>query len=149
MTDTRTTPQPIPQGNYLAATREGDQIFTAGMTPRRNGTLILTGKVSSDRALSDYKDAVKLAATNALVAAHSTLSSDEQIGKVLHMTVYIAADENFEQHAKLADFASEYMVTELGEAGRSTRAAIGVYTLPGNAPVEISLIASAVRKAAR
>lgn len=119
------------------------------MTPRRNGTLILTGKVSSGRALSDYKDAVQLAAANALVAAHSTLNSDERIGKVLHMMVYIAADEHFEQHAKLADFASEYLVTELGEAGRSTRAAIGVYTLPGNAPVEISLIAAAVRTAPR
>ncbi|NYT76955.1 RidA family protein [Alcaligenaceae bacterium] len=143
------TSLPVPQGNYLPATRDGDQIFTAGMTPRRDGTLILKGKVNSAQALSDYKEAVQLAAANALVAAKSTLSSDEQVGKVLHMTVYIAADAEFEQHAKLADFASEYLVNELGDAGRSTRAAIGVYTLPGNAPVEISLIASVAKASSR
>ena len=31
---------PIPQGKYVPATRFGDLIVTAGMTPRKNGQLI-------------------------------------------------------------------------------------------------------------
>ena len=38
---------PIPQGKYIPATRFGNMIFTAGMTPRNNGVLIRTGKVKA------------------------------------------------------------------------------------------------------
>ena len=38
---------PIPQGKYVPATRFGNLIFTAGMTPRNNGVLIRTGKVKA------------------------------------------------------------------------------------------------------
>lgn len=135
--------QPLPQGNYRPAVRHGDQIITAGMTPRKNGTLIRQGRVNSQQPLADYQEAVELAVTNALTAARALLEPAEQVGQVLMMTVYIAGDADFEQHAKLADFASSYLVSELGEAGCGSRAAIGVYTLPGNAPVEISLTLTA------
>ena len=38
---------PIPQGKYVPATRGGQMIFTAGMTPRNNGVLIFSGKVKA------------------------------------------------------------------------------------------------------
>ena len=49
---------PIPQGKYVPATRFGNLIFTAGMTPRNNGVLIKTGKVKASDDIADYKDAV-------------------------------------------------------------------------------------------
>ena len=52
------------------------------------------------------------------------------------------AEETFEAHAKLADFASEYLLETMGNAGIGSRAAIGVASLPGNAPVEIQLVAA-------
>ena len=60
---------PIPQGKYVPATRFGNMIFTAGMTPRNNGVLIRTGKVKASDDIADYKDAVVQAAKNALTAA--------------------------------------------------------------------------------
>ena len=60
---------PIPQGKYVPATRFGDVIFTAGMTPRNNGVLIKTGKIGLEDAIEDYNDAVRQAAKNALTAA--------------------------------------------------------------------------------
>jgi enamine deaminase RidA (YjgF/YER057c/UK114 family) len=45
-------------------------------------------------------------------------------------------------HPKLADFASAYLRSELGADGIGTRAAIGVATLPSNAPVEIQIVAA-------
>ena len=38
---------PIPQGKYVPATRFGNMIFTAGMTPRNNGVLLKTGKIKA------------------------------------------------------------------------------------------------------
>lgn len=37
---------PIPQGKYKPAVRHGDLIFTAGMTPRKNGVLLMSGKIT-------------------------------------------------------------------------------------------------------
>lgn len=134
---------PIPQGKYVPATRGGQIIFTAGMTPRNNGVLIFSGKVKADEPLETYRDAVRQAAANCLTAARNKLNEGEQIRQVLSMTVYINAEPGFRSHAKLADFASEYLVEELGDAGIGSRAAIGIASLPGDAPVEIQLVVMA------
>ena len=131
---------PIPQGKYVPATRFDDLIVTAGMTPRKNGQLIQTGRVLKDALLEDYKDAVRQAAENALTAARNQLAEDERIVRVLSMTVYVNAEDGFTSHAKIADFASDYLNEELGAASPMARVSIGVATLPGNAPVEIQLM---------
>ena len=134
---------PIPQGKYVPATRFGDLIYTAGMTPRKNGALIQTGRVEKDAPLENYKDAVRQAADNALTAACNQLAEGERIVRVLSMTVYVNAEDGFTSHAKIADFASDYLSEELGEASPMARVSIGVATLPGNAPVEIQLVCGA------
>lgn len=134
--------QPAAQGNYVLATREDQLIYTAGMTPRRAGKLILSGPVTTG-PLDSYQEAVELSCANAVAAAQGALKEGEHLGKVLSMTVYIATDASFSAHSQLADYASNYLFRTLGEAGRCSRIAIGVYTLPGNAPVEISLVAVA------
>ena len=130
---------PIPQGKYVPAVRGGQVIFTAGMTPRNNGVLVFSGKVTAEEPLETYRDAVRQAAANCLIAARNQLSDGERIAQVLTMTCYINAAPGFDSHAKLADFASEYMVEELGEAGILARTAVGVASLPGNVPIEIQL----------
>ena len=134
---------PIPQGKYVPATRFGDLIFTAGMTPRKNGVLIQTGKVSASEPLDSYKDAVRQAADNALTAARNQLTDGEAIARVLSMTVYVNAEDGFTAHAKVADFASDFLNEELDGASPMARTSIGIASLPGNAPVEISLICGA------
>jgi enamine deaminase RidA (YjgF/YER057c/UK114 family) len=133
---------PPPQGDYVAAKRHGSLIFTSGMTPRRDGVLQMSGTVSAAAPLETWRDAVILATGNALLAARSVLAQGETIGSVLSLTVYIAAEPGFTAHAKLADYASGFLRTELGENGIGTRAAVGVATLPGGAPVEVQLIAA-------
>ena len=125
---------PIPQGKYVAATRFGNLIFTAGMTPRNNGVLIRTGKVKASDDIADYKDAVVQAAKN-------KLEEGEKIVQIMQITVYVNSEPDFTKQPKIADFASEYFCEELGESGVGSRAAVGVAVLPGEAPVEIAIIA--------
>ena len=131
---------PIPQGMYVPANRFENLIFTAGMTPRDNGVLIKTGKIAIADPIEDYRDAVRQAAKNALAAARNKLEEGEHIARILLITVYVNAEEGYSTQAKIADHASEYFCEELGEAGIGARAAVGVASLPGNAPVEISII---------
>ena len=134
---------PIPQGKYVPATRYGNLIYTAGMTPRLNGVLLLSGKVKTDDDIQIYRSAVRQAAANALTAAGAQLNNSEKISKVLQMVVYVNAEESFTLHSRLADFASEYICEELGEHGIAARTAVGVASLPGNAPLEIQMVCAA------
>lgn len=134
--------QPIPQGKYVPATRVGNFVFTAGMTPRKNGLLIYQGKVKADVDLEQYRNAVNQAVSNALIASESMLRTEERIQQVLQLNVYINAEKEFEKHSQLADFATEYLYEALGEAGIAARMAIGIATLPGDAPVEVQMISA-------
>jgi enamine deaminase RidA (YjgF/YER057c/UK114 family) len=117
-------------------------VFTSGMTPRNAGVLTITGPVRADTPLETYRDAVVLACSNALTAARGVLEKTERIEAILSVTVYVAAQPDFTAHSRLADFASQFLRSELGAEGIGSRAAVGVATLPGNAPVEIQLIAA-------
>ena len=131
---------PPPQGRYAPASRFGNLIFTSGMTPRQEGVLLFTGHVRVDDPVEDWRAAVTLAARNALAAARGQLAQGERIALVPSLTVFIAAEQGFALHSRLADFASAFLHAELGDIGIGSRAAIGVATLPGNAPVEIQLV---------
>ena len=133
---------PVPQGKYCPAVREGNLIFTAGMTPRVNGVLMLSGPIDPALPPETYKEAVRQSARNALTAARNTLAEGERISRVLSVTVYLSFSGPCEKHSKYADLASEYLCEELGEAGIAGRTSVAVASLPGNAPVEISLIAA-------
>ena len=80
---------PIPQGKYVPATRFGNMIFTAGMTPRNNGVLLKTGKIKATDEIADYKEAVVQAAKNALTAAKNKLENGEKIAQIMQITVYV------------------------------------------------------------
>lgn len=134
------TANPIPQGKYVPATRFGDLIYTAGMTPRNNGVLIKEGKIRLDEEIEGYREAVRQAAANALTAARNKMEDGEHIVQILSITAYVNAKEGFTKQSKIADLASEYFCEELSDAGVGSRAAVGVASLPGNAPVEISLV---------
>lgn len=134
---------PIPQGKYKPAVRYGNLIFTAGMTPRKNGVLIQAGKIDPKEPLESYREATIQAAANALTAAQNCLKEGEKIVQVLSLNVYLNAADDYRTHAKIGDIVSEYLYEQLGDAGIGARAAIGLATLPGDAPVEVQIIAAA------
>jgi len=136
----QSTTQPIPQGQYLLATRYNDLVYTSGMTPRKDGKLIYTGKVKEASPVETYRDAVQLATKNALIAAQTCLQKNEKISTILQLTVYINTEEGFSKHSKVADYASSLLLEELGVNSIGSRVAIGAATLPSDALVEIALV---------
>jgi enamine deaminase RidA (YjgF/YER057c/UK114 family) len=133
--------QPVAQGKYKPAVRNVDLIYTSGMTPRKAGKLLYSGKIRANDPIESHRDAVRLATTNALIAANALLEEGESITMILQLSVFLNADPDFTAHAKMADYASELLMEELGSESMGSRAAIGVASLPSNAPVEVTLIA--------
>lgn len=137
----RKTEQPVPQGKYRPAVRNADVIYTSGMTPRQSGKLLYSGKISTRDPIEAHRDAVRLACSNALTAAKHLLQEGERISQILQLNVFLNTDPDFTAHPKVADYASELLMEQLGPESIGSRAAIGVATLPSDAPVEITLIA--------
>lgn len=137
--------QPVPQGVYRPATRHGDLIFSSGMTPRRGGVLIHVGQMRVADPIETYRDAVVLATLNALMAVQNCLAEGERIAVVLQLTVFLNSEPEFSSHSKVADFASNALIAELGPNCIGSRAAVGVASLPSQAPVEITIVASVIR----
>ena len=133
---------PIPQGQYVPAVRHNGFIFTAGMTPRINGKLMLSGKVKISEDVAQYRDAIRQASENALTAAMNTLDEGECIQCLVSLTVFVNAEEGYTIHSRFADIASEFFCENLGEKGKAVRASAGVASLPGNAPCEVQIIAA-------
>lgn len=139
-----TTAQPIPQGNYLPSVRHDNLIYTSGMTPRKDGKLIYSGKIQATNPIESYRDAVRLATKNALVSAQACVQKNEKISLILQLTVYLNTELGFLEHSKIADYASALLIEELGVTSIGSRVAIGVATLPSDALVEIALVAAVV-----
>jgi len=134
---------PVPQGLYKPAVRHDALIYTSGMTPRKEGKLLYSGRIKTADPIEHYKEAVCLASSNALLSAQNCLEEGEKISLVLQLTVYLCADKDFVQHSKIADYASGFLSEMLGENSVGSRVAVGVSSLPSNAPVEVALVAVA------
>lgn len=136
---------PVPRGNYIPATRSGNTIRTAGMTPRRSGELVVVGRVGDRVDLDRARDAAALAVTNALAAASTMLEPHEYL-RCAEMTVYIACAADFTRLSAVADGASDVLAAHPDRPGLPARSAVGVYALPDAAPVEVALIVEAVTR---
>ncbi|SEP15318.1 RidA family protein [Trujillonella endophytica] len=145
MSEDRATSAVPPQGAYVPAVVHGGMVWTAGMTPRRNGQLLVRGTVGREVDVATAREAAGIAAGNTLTAVAEALGSLDAVERAVKLTVFIAAVDGFTEHAAVADGASAVLLERLGDRGVVARAAIGVATLPSGAPVEVELLA-AVRR---
>jgi len=133
---------PTPRGDYVPAVLHGGVVYTAGMTPRRDGELTVTGQVGAAVSVAAARAAAELAAANALAAVFSAVPAGVRGVRCLRMTVYVACAPNFHDLSTVADGASAAISAALGADALPARSAIGVQTLPSNAPVEVDLVAA-------
>lgn len=136
-------PSPAPRGNYRPAVAAAGLIWSAGMTPRVGGELAVAGRLGEDLELEDGRRAAGLAARNAVAAVAELAGGLERIAALVSLTVYVACVPGFEQLSAVADGASDELALLLPSSGAAARAAIGVQSLPGGAPVEVQLVAAA------
>jgi enamine deaminase RidA (YjgF/YER057c/UK114 family) len=115
--------------------------YSAGMTPRRDGRLVVRGTVGVDVAPAEAAGAAGLAAANALAAVAAAAGGADRVRRCVRMTVYVACAEDFDALSAVADGASAVLARYVGVAGLPARSAVGVRRLPDGAPVEVELTA--------
>ena len=127
-----------PVAAYIPATRVGDQIWTSGQIPFRDGKLLATGIVGADVSPDVAAEMAQVAALNALAAAADVAGGLDNIRRVVKVVVYVASDPAFVAQPQVANGASKLLSEVFGSA--HVRSAVGVAVLPLNSPVEVEII---------
>ncbi|WP_432667281.1 RidA family protein [Wukongibacter baidiensis] len=133
-------PCPKPAAIYIPYVVSDNYIFISGQTPKNGKELVFAGKVGRDISIEEGYKAAELCGIRLLSVIKEAAGSLSNVKKIVSMTGYVNANEEFEQHSQVINGASELIEKIFGDKGKHSRAAIGVSSLPGNASVEISLI---------
>lgn len=130
-----------PAAAYVPFVQSGNLLFTSGQLPLENGKLVSTGLVGRDITLEQAQDAAKACAINVLAQAKAALGGDlSRIKRIVKITVFVASAPDYTEQHLVANGASKLFVDVLAEAGKHARSAVGMASLPFNAPVEVEAI---------
>lgn len=129
-----------PAANYLPVTKSGNTLYTSGQLPLHNGKLVHEGLLGRDLTVEQGQEAAKWCAINILAQAQSALGGLEKIKRIVKISVFVASAPDFTEQHLVANGASDILAEVLGDAGRHARSAVGMASLPLNAPVEIEAI---------
>ena len=132
-----------PVAAYVPALAHGGRVYTSGQLPMRSGSLVATGKVGSGEGLvdpADAKDLAQVCALNAIAAVKSVVGDLDRVTQVVKVVGFVASDPAFTGQPGVVNGASELLGTAFADAGVHARSAVGVASLPLDAPVEVEIV---------
>jgi enamine deaminase RidA (YjgF/YER057c/UK114 family) len=136
-------PVPAPVAAYIPAVRVGELIYSSGQVPIQNGELLATGKVGAEVSVEDAVRCARTAALNGLAAVAEVAGGLDAVEQVIKVMVFVASAPDFTGQPQVGNGASQLLMEIFGDSGRHARSAVGVASLPLDAPVEIELIVRA------
>jgi len=128
-----------PVASYIPAKRSGNLVFVSGQLPLKDGALLITGKMSSERSIEEAQAAFAQCFLNGIAAALLT-AQPEEISGVVRLGAYVASHPEFTKQHLAANGASDLAQKIFGDAGVHARFAVGVPSLPLDAAVELEII---------
>ena len=129
-----------PAGSYISCVRSGNMIYTAGHLPFDVNGELITGKVGKDVTEEEAAHAAEMVTLGILATLKNEISNLDDIKRIVKVTGFVAAVDNFEKHPTVLNGCSNLLGDIFEERGVHSRSAVGVYTLPLNACVEIEAI---------
>ena len=121
---------PTPLGAYVEAVQTGNLLFLSGTLPVEEGIPRFLGRIGGDLSIEDGRRATRLAALNALALAKEHLGSLDRVTRVVRLGVSLVTAPEFREHPRVADAASELLVSVFGADKTSTRLVFGMASLP-------------------
>jgi enamine deaminase RidA (YjgF/YER057c/UK114 family) len=129
-----------PVANYSPHLQTGQLLFISGQLSMDGTGTLTSGRLGDTLSTEQGAKAARACGLNILAQAQAALGTLDRIEHVIRLNGFVAATPEFQDHPKVINGASDLMVEVLGDAGRHTRAAIGVASLPLGSAVEIDAI---------
>jgi enamine deaminase RidA (YjgF/YER057c/UK114 family) len=133
-------PVATPLAAYVPAVRFGDLVFTSGQLPTVEGQLHAVGKVGTEVSVEVAVECARIAALNGLAAAAAEAGDVDAIVRIVKVVIFVAGAPDFTGQAQVGNGASQLLGDIFGNAGKHARSAVGLASLPLDAPVEVELV---------
>lgn len=131
---------PKPAGSYVPVVVSGKLAFVSGQIPIKDGQVIYQGKVGIEQSIEQAQKAAKLCIINGLAQINTYFGTLDNLENIIKISGFVNSAQDFTEHPKVINAASDFLVEIFGEEGRHSRIAIGVSSLPLNATVEIDML---------
>jgi len=139
-------PRRTQRGNYIPAVRTGSLVSLSGTGPDLpDGAPLHVGKLGSDLTIDQGCDCARLAMLHLLTNLKEEIGDLDKLKRVVKLLCMINADPGFRDIPRVANGASDLLISLYGERGRHARSAAGMSTLPGDMPVEIEMVVEVER----
>ena len=128
-------------GNFVPAVRTGNLVYLSGTGPGLpEGGFLHVGKLGADLTIEQGYECARLTMLNLLSNLKGEIGDLDRLKRVVKLLCMINAAPDFEHTPRVANGASDLLVSLYGERGEHARSAVGMSTLPGGMPVEIEMI---------
>jgi enamine deaminase RidA (YjgF/YER057c/UK114 family) len=129
---------PTPKGNYVPAVLHRGILYLSGQGPLLENGTFATGLVGRDFTVEQAYNHARRTGLVLLSVARETLGSLDRVERVLSLYGMVNAVTTFDEHPRVINGCSDLFVEVFGEAGRHSRAAVGMGSLPMSISVELT-----------
>ncbi len=135
-----TLPPPVqyPSPNRTGCVQVGNLLFVSGHRPAELPGVKTRGKVGGDVSEKEGYQAVRAVALNILSSIKKHIGELDRVKRVVKVLGMVNTSPGFERQFAVIDGASDLFLELWGpEYGQHARAAVGMFELPRQIPVEI------------
>lgn len=113
--------------NYVPWAITGNLVMTSGNLPWRDGKLVYVGKIGRELTGEQGYLSCQLSCLNAIAQLRDALGILSKVKRIVRLEGTMGVDENFKDHPKCLNGASDLINTVFEERGQHTRM---IYTNP-------------------
>lgn len=128
-----------PLASYVPIVVANNIAHVSGQLPFIDGKLV-TGRLGEDASIDDGVAAARACALMILAQLECALIPLDRITRIIRLGAFVNSAADFTDQPKVANGASDLMMSVFGAKGKHARSAVGVPTLPLGALVEIDAI---------
>lgn len=133
-----------PKGSYVPWLISKGHCFVSGQLPpvgSPDSPSPYCGIVGADVSLETAQAAARHCALMVLAQLGAALDGDfQRVSRIVRLGGFVRSTTHFSAHPQVLNGASDLMIELFGNAGRHTRAAVGVASLPLGVCVEIDAV---------
>lgn len=130
-----------PVASYVPTVEADGMLFVSGQISFAADGRLIKGRLGDDMSVEQGQAAAERCALMILAQVKAALGgSFGRVERVVKLGVFVQCTADFTQQPEVANGASDLFVKVLGDAGKHSRAAVGVPALPRGVAVEVDAI---------
>lgn len=130
-----------PVGSYATSVLSGNMLYLSGTGGFDIGQEPVFGKLGREISIEDGYSSARGTVLNLLSTMKDILGDLDRVEKIVKLLGFVNCTSDFIRQPEVINGASDLLLEIFGpETGLHTRAAVGVYSLPFNIPVEIEMM---------